>query len=238
MKKIVVLSLFILSGAFIYGQTSKTEGYSFNESMQIRTPNDFYNAQRAKGEGPSSFLTEEQVQGSPYLSKEFVVGDIVIDNFKFVGIPLRYNIYNDDIEYEKDDQILAIANPHEVRRVFIGDMAFIYNAYILSKKQTFGYFQILSDGKAKVLKKYEISYQMPTAEQAYRPEVPAKFIPIPCKLYVAFGNDPAFRFTKTKKLLRFFGDKRIEVEKYLKTKKLNLKKEEDLLTLFNYYNSL
>lgn len=238
MKKIVVLILFIFNGALIYGQTSKSEGYFYNESMQIRTPNDFYNSQRAKGEGPSSFLTEEQVEGSPYLSKEFMNGDIIIDNFKFVGIPLRYNIYNDDIEFQKDDQILAIANPHEVRRIFIGDMAFIYSAYILSKEQTYGYFQLLSDGKAKVLKKYEISYQMPKAEQAYRPEEPAKFIPVPCKLYVTFGNDPALKFTNAKKLMKLFGDKKSEVEKFLKTEKLNLKNEEDLVSLLTYYNSL
>lgn len=238
MKKIAISFLFILSGILSFSQTNSIEGYFVNESFLVRTPNDFFNLQRGNGEAPSSILTEDKVQGSPYLNKDFVLGDVIIDKYKFAGVPLRYNIYNDDIEYQKDNNILAIANPQEVKRIFIGDLAFVYNAYLLSNEKAYGYFQLLNEGKANVLKKHEVSYQMPTAEQAYTPAAPPRFIDLPDKLFVKIGNNPAQKYTNTKKLLVIFGDKKAEMEKYLKKENLNIKKEEDLVKLILFYNSL
>ena len=58
------------------------------------------------------------IEGSPYLNEEFEIGDVIYGNeYKLNQIPLRYNIYNDDIEYKVENAIMAFANPHKIDKV-------------------------------------------------------------------------------------------------------------------------
>lgn len=238
MKKLVILLVSVLIGSSAICQTGRVEGYFFNESMIIMTPDQFYSAQRARGESLDNLLNEDAVKGSPYLNKAFISGEVIVDNYRFVGVPLRYNIYNDDIEYEEGDKILAIANPLTVKRVIINETPFVYSSYIISNAEAKGYFELLSDGEVQVLKKYKIVYIMGKAAQAYTTAEPPRFVSVPSQLYVKFGDSSAQNFKKAKSILKLFGDQMDEMQSYLKQEKLNIKKEGDLIKLITYYNSL
>lgn len=238
MRKIVFFFAFILIASLTYGQTGRSAGYFYNENFSIRTPDDFFISQRVNGESPKNYLSEEDISGSPYLFDEFIDGDIIIENYRFAGIPLRYNIYNDDIEYKNGETILAISSGLNIRRIFIFDMIFVYDAYELKNVQKFGYFQLLNDGPLKVLKKFNVSYQMPQAAQAYTSAIPPKFVRLSSKLYVKIGNTPARLYSNKKNLLAAFGDKKSAMAKYIKAERLNVKNEIDLVKLIKYYNTL
>lgn len=238
MKKIVIFFVFIIVGSIAFGQTNKTAGYSYNENFALKSLDDFFILQRNNGEAPKNYLSVKNVKGSPYLFDEFVKGAVIIENFKFTDIPLRYNIYNDEIEYKKGESILAIANGHDIRRVIIDNVVFGYYAFTVKNVNNFGYFQLLSDGRAKVLKKYSVSYQMPKAAQAYTVATPPQFVRLGTKLFVKIGNAPAQQYANAKKLLTAFGDKKSVMAKYFKEEKLNIKRDEDLIKCINYYNSL
>ena len=67
------------------------------------------------------------IEGSPYLNEEFEIGEVLYgEKYKLNQIPLRYNIYNDDIEYKVENSIMAFANPHQIDKVILGNDVFIY----------------------------------------------------------------------------------------------------------------
>ena len=93
-----------------------------------------------------------KVSGNPYVDKEFQKGDIIFsDSVVVKDIPLRLNFYTDNIEFKKNDTILALANPEKIDRISFGYRNFIFSLYkegVFTKK---GYFEVLADGQTKLL---------------------------------------------------------------------------------------
>ena len=96
--------------------------------LDAQTFADFLSLQ-SKGLIKRAILSESDILGSPYLNKEFILGNIITKTrIQYVDVPLRYNIYNDDMEFEVgENDYLAISNPKGMKEVRIGESVFVYD---------------------------------------------------------------------------------------------------------------
>jgi len=178
--------------------------------------------------------------GSPYVQKNFTEGSATrLNGRKYQKIPLKYNGYSDRIEFsDNNGNMMYIPDPEEYKEFKIGDKKFIYLRNINQKPKLQGYFELLENGKIKLLKKYQIILKEAVPAQAYKEPKPAEFVAKQPEYYLITKGGDAIRAKNKKSILQFLSDKRVEMSKFISKNKLKPRKEKDLKHLINYYNEL
>ena len=99
MRSIVVFLFIFVTGFPVISQTSVIG--SLNELS------DQYRVERSRGGIPAN----SDIEGSPFLNEEFIRGEIVMNDTLFYReIPLRYNMYNDVMEFQNaSGQVLELS---------------------------------------------------------------------------------------------------------------------------------
>ena len=231
MKKYILLFLtLLLSSAGLYAQSI----------YDIRNAIDFFESNKMQKGEYRHTLTANDIKGSPFLNDEFITGTIyTYQKVQFNDIPLRYNIYNDELEFETpDEQILAMATPEIVEKAVIGEHSFSYIPYQISKKMKRGFFILLEEGNVSLYARPVVLYQEPKEAAPYKDPEPAKFIQRPNEYYMRNGKDAATKVETKKDLVNFFPDHKEEIESFIKKNKVKPGKEDKLIALVIYYNSL
>jgi hypothetical protein len=184
---------------------------------------------------------QSDIEGSPYLSDTYQEGSVVTTgNITYVKIPLRYNIYSDNFEFKiKEHQVLELANPDIVKEIRMGGNTYIRLPYITKYgSRKFGFFIRLCNGKAKALKHYDIRYIPAKQPGAYQDAEPARFGGKQDFLFVYFGEKPAVRIIRKNDLLDALPAHRQAIARFIKKEHIKVRKDEDLVKVINYYNSL
>jgi len=190
---------------------------------------------------PTSTVAQYKIEGSPYLDDAFVNGTIYTTTKTQVpDVPLRYNIYNDNLEFKTSDgTILELAHPETVERAKMGEIEMVHTDYLNSTNNTNqGFFKVLAEGKLNLLAKPDIFYQEAKEQAAYKDAQPPKFIQKSDEYYVQKPGYPAIKIKKSKDLDEVVSANKKELDTYIKKNKIKFKKAEDLTQLVNYYNSL
>lgn len=80
-------------------------------------------------QGISSRINKEpDIEGTPYLSEEFKLGEVYTkDSILYKG-PLRFNIFSNEIEFKSRGVVYWIAEPQKVVYAKIDKSTFIYSA--------------------------------------------------------------------------------------------------------------
>jgi hypothetical protein len=179
--------------------------------------------------------------GNPYVDKEFQPGEIIFFDSSLVkDLPLRLNTYTDNIEFKKNDTIMALANPEMVVRISFGYRNFIFSKYKEGSFIKQGYLEVLADGNTKLLLHREAVVK--------REKLPASnyeggnyrdYFRNSETYYIKKGDAVAEKISRSKKsILKTLGDHKAELEKFISDKHLKLSKTEALIDLIYYYNSL
>lgn len=207
---------------------------------QIKVAMDFYRNYKLVSGDWENMLSEEHIEGSPYLNKEFVNGNIfTTSNIEYIDIPLRYNIYNDQIEFKTpENNILALATPDIVEKVIFDNIQMVYMPYFNAKKIRHGFFKVLENGEASLYAKPDIHFQEATPPAAYKEAGPAKFLSKPDIYYIKVGSAQAKRINNKKELVSIFPKYNKEIETFIKKNKIKPGKPESLKKLVHYYNIL
>jgi hypothetical protein len=198
-----------------------------------------------------------EVQGSYYLDTDWSLatvrfypktistpkGTVKLDSLS--GIQIRVILQGNDIEFNTPDGIKVISGtfvrgfslqkPNQiVPKNFISTLEFVDN-YDKTKPS---FFEVLIEGKTKLLEYIKITTQKPDYNEAFN--VGSKDIKIiKEKQYFINKGKEVLRFSTNKKeLFELMADKKTEVEKYIKDNELTLKDRSDLMKVFEYYNSL
>jgi hypothetical protein len=237
MKTKIIFSLFL--GTFSYGILMS----QFLVETDIKAVKEFNDYQSLNGlSHPRLNNTHLSVDGSPYLYRDFTKGEALsIDNTRYVNATFRYNMYTDQIEYEKNGDIYVLNNPGDFKYFIIGNNIFCYKLFSTSdgllKK---GYFQLLNNGEdATLFKKKNVRFVPPKEAEAYAPASPAKFMSASDHYYISFHGKPLVMLNlKKKEFMSVFPEKTNEIEGYIANQKLSIRKEEDLLKLVEFYNKL
>ncbi len=205
----------------------------------VRSAVDFFHISKSIRGELKPTLTEEDIEGSPYLNDEFITGAIyTTSNTKYVDVPLRYNIYNDEVEFDTGNGVQAIAAPETVDKIEFGDYTMVYVPYSITKKVMRGFFIVKEQGKASLLIKPEVTFVQATEPAPYKHAEPAKFDRRENEYYIWVQKNEAKLISSKNDMVDVFPDNHDKLEAFIKKNKIKHRQPEDLRKLVQYYNSL
>ncbi len=225
----------LLAGSFaIYSFGQLPLGYS------LRTNIDLYNSNQATSGGINKILTETDIEGAPFLNDEFIEGSLyIVQKIQYIEDPLRYNIYNDNLEFKiPAEEIQALATPEIVERAVIGETQMAYSPYLQANKTKKGFSIVLEEGKISLYAKTEIMFNPATKPGACKEPEPPKFIKKSDEYYLRVGTGQARLISNKKDLIAAFPDNQYKMESFISKNKIKTNKPEGLKELVVYYNSL
>ena len=229
MKYILLITVFLLSlSTFAQNQ------YQLSQAM------DFFRTNKMINGEIKNVLTEADIKGSPYMTGEFINGSVfTTSKIQYNDIPLRYNVYNDEMQFQAPDgNIAAIAAPEVIEKVTFGEYTMEYVPFTNAKKIRRGFFVLLVDGNVKLYARPNVEYRPPVPPAPYKDAEPPKFLEKPDTYYIRIGMEAAQLIENKKDLEEIFPDHKKEVATFIKKNKVNHRKEEKLKELVEYYNSL
>ncbi len=234
-SKFTIISFFIIVSGFIFSSASG------QNIASIKTADEFWRLQ-TNGERMSKIiLSDKDIEGSPYLNDNFISGNVITKKgVKYIGIPLRYNIYSQNFEFKTPKQILEFRDPASIREVEIKNEKFIFVPFKKkNKKLDWGFFQkINKSGPAQLLIRYRVTFSNATKPGAYSDAKPAGFSDKEKLFFVKFGTHPAVRIFRSSDFIDNAPKHKTEIKKFIKSNKIKVRRQKDLLKLVNYYNSL
>ncbi len=184
-------------------------------------------------------LTLNEISGSPYLDSEYKPGTVTTDdNAVYKDIPLRYNCFNDIMEFEKDNKSYELLPKEKIKRIEFGGQVFIYKDIEGEGNNDKSFFQLLTEGKADLLARFGIKFYEAEELRGFADPKPARFDDFSETYYLSIDNGPAQMIGNNKKLVKAFGDKQREIGNFISKQKLSAKKVDDLKKIVAYYNSL
>src|SRR4029079_11143848 len=157
------------------------------------------------------------VDGTPYFNDQWMKGNVVLTTgSEFAGVYLKLDLYNNVVHYRdpKGNELIA-ATP--IQKLILFDSSsqtvftFINGAYINTNDHVKGWYQLLADGKASMLK--QIRKRM-SEEKPYGSATIERSVRTSFQYYALYGGDliQVKRFTELPDVLR---DKKEEISTYI-----------------------
>ena len=157
----------------------------------------------------------------------------------------RYNLYAQEFEMIYEGDTFAIKAPLDVQSISFSNKKFIFGFYV---DREFGYdylgssyFEVLSEGHCKLLIRHDVKIKNNSGPVTYTwaGDESDSFVKFKQLFYQEKEGMEVMLLKKTRKNLRkIFADKYEKVEWYIRNEGLNVKKENDLIKVFTYYNNL
>jgi len=179
-------------------------------------------------------LKYSDIKGSPFYKKGFENARIGETN---TVLPVRYNMLKDQFEILNDNDIYAVPKDKSFAKfVFVKTN----EKFVLDKdKDSFaGYFLVLIDGPNKLLKKSlsKFSPEVP-APNSMIAGMPAKFENLKPEYYIKTEDRMVKLSKKQEDLINALPeDKKDSVKDFIKSNKIKMTDESDLIKLVNFLN--
>lgn len=234
---IQLIAVFILS-ASVYGQLPP----GAPTSRDIKLYDDHLTITGYEG-GPfvNAYIN---IEGTPYFPEHFCPASLKLKKGKeYKKVMTRLNLYTNEIslldtagkEFIVADGIIGDVSLHDTTGGGSRLFNFRSGYPVIDKNNTFCFYQVLSDGKLQFLK--HTSKEIDEQKNIQSGEVRKEFITR--EAYYVYSNGLISKLKKEKQsILELMKDEEQKINEYLNKTKVNFKKEDDLSTLFNYYNSL
>lgn len=180
------------------------------------------------------------VEGTPYFKDEWMKGNVVLNGgVQYPGVYLKLDLFDNEVHYmdQKGNDMIATSR---VQRVLLLDSVsqqlfnFVNGEFIQSDNHVRGWYEVLSQGKVWLFKKYNKQlreskpYGSATIEQSI----------ITLNSYCVLYNGTFTELKKMKELPGILADKKDQVAQYIKTNNLSGKTDADFENVINYYNGL
>jgi hypothetical protein len=169
-----------------------------------------------------------------------MTGSIYTQNKQqFLNIPVRYNIYTDNIEYILGaGRVLQLEAPESVEKVEFGSYKLIFIPEEKQRPKDAGFFIVLVEGKVSLLSKPEIRLKKPTPPGGYVEQEPPLLVRKPDTFYLKTSSNQILPVRSKNGLVSAFSDNKEKMSQYMKKNKIKLSDSESLTELIRYYNSL
>jgi hypothetical protein len=233
MKNPILMLLIILISLPVFSQSNDAIYKIGVRQIALDQNNEFLN------------LTDAEfklIEGSPYANDEFMEGSIFQgDELLQKNVLLRYNIFSDEIEIKSSINESNYSALIKKSGMLVKIFNEVYTLIPFEGSDEKGqYFKVLSTGEhLSLYKKSTVTFTQRTfAKTSYDRDKPAKFTRTDSYfLATRAGNFVEMPESKSK-VLKLMKNKEAEVKSYLKTGRINLKDEADLIKLVKYYNNL
>lgn len=188
--------------------------------------------------GQGSSVDPATIKGSPYVEENFANG-IIYYGDKSHSAPMRYNAFQDLIEFQQNGKAVVLDPSNTVKRVVMGETVIVPLKYDANGKSKLGYFTMLDSGKVMLFAKRKIIYLEAKKGGALDGgDMPAQYKRSPDSYYYKTGGGELQEAGSIKSMISSFPDKREELTQYAKKEKISVKKEKELIQFVQYYNSL
>lgn len=186
----------------------------------------------SKAEKPVDY---KYVQGSGYLNDKFTDARITLNTGQTFEGPVRYDIFADQIEFKNEaNEIFTVQNPGIIRTVYMDSL--IFNYFEPGDFENIaGFYRLLVLGDYSLFRKYQVLLKNPEAAGPGSFSTAARFIPLDSKYYIM---DPDANFIEItgKKDLMLPGKDAAELETFIKSAKIKVKAEKDLIRFTEFLN--
>lgn len=181
----------------------------------------------------------KNIEGSTYINSAFLPSKVT--GLNLVTPPMRYNAYKDEIEFLKDEKTFYLTKSDSLEVKLLGT-SYKYLEYQVKDGNESGfliqlYFNIAE--KVSLYKKEKVVYvEKSEAVSGYDEDKPARYKKEDDKFYIKVSDKIIFMPKKKKELLALFPNNEKDVEGFIKTNKISLDEENDLITLVKFLNTL
>ncbi|MFC2107394.1 hypothetical protein ACFLRY_03560 [Bacteroidota bacterium] len=168
-------------------------------------------------------------KSSIYLFEDWQLANITLNNGKIIeNIPIRYDLYNQQMQFIDDEDTLAFANPGEINHINVGDSRFVYIEFVDNSAVDNTFMEVLSDGDCKLLEYNKLDYFISSDNSCI----------VSKHFYIKKDSNPAEEVAlKCKYVVSAFPGEENEIRDYIKKNKLKFKTCKDLCKVVEYYNS-
>jgi hypothetical protein len=237
--KISIISLALLIPLVCKGQSvSVPQNYEAKENLRELGSLDGTGSVR-------TFDTRyEGVKGTPYVLEEFQPGEVYLKTKEKVAIKaLNYNCVDNEIAYlDPTSKVTRILNKYQVDLFTIqgADRVMTFVPVKLEKDGETIFAEVLYNKASFVYKVYYKDWLEANYEGGYSADRRYdQFVDKYDLYFLKKGDNTLYEVKKTKKSLKeAFPENLSEITSFFKSNKLNLKEEEDLVKLMEYYDSL
>jgi hypothetical protein len=192
--------------------------------------------QESSGGAPATSEAPVENEGM-YLEPGWTNGEVVLTNQKVLtNIPLRYDIYHQQVQYIRNNDTLAFAKPEEVATIDMAGKKLIYTEFPDEGVVGKGYFEILSNGDTRILLHPVVKYhEERDPESNLKQDVFVRenhyYIQKPGKMpeQVEFNH---------KSILNVFSDKEPQVQEFIENNRYRMNTLDELQKVVAFYNSL
>jgi len=179
-----------------------------------------------------------KIDGTPYLDEKFVEGKITLAD-KIWKVPVRYNIFQDLMEYKQNGQSLVLDPSPVIHKIHFGDNTFVVQKFEFKGKTKNGFLALLDSGKVMLFSKKGVIFLDARKGGALDgTDTPARYTRTPDVFYYKIGDGELHEIESIKSMIASFPERQEELTLYAKKEKVSHKKEKALVQFVQYYNSL
>jgi len=244
MKKsvLLILAVMILTPFIARSQNEGVKGSVTQQSGRSAPANEMSPQDRnvlseygTSGGSPGNYMVYDQ--SGMYLEPGWAPGYAVLrDKSTVENIQLRYDLYNQQMQFIRDGDTMAFKNPDELDYLYIGSKKFIYSEYKGERVVRKGFFEVLHEGKCPLYMHRSIRYHLDPED---RPTLTTDVYIRECEYFVSKNGQMAEPIKANRKsILCVFKDKEEEVAKFMDDNKLSGKTCDELKLVIAFYNSL
>jgi len=177
------------------------------------------------------------VQGSPYLSEDFISGVVEMKDGNLYQGPLRYDAYAGQMEFRTDEgTVYAIAHPETIETIALEKDTFLY--FQDEKDPTTGnYYQLIAGGDYSLLMKHRTILKDPQPDRPYRDATPAEFVSQKGE-YCLYNKQTGLIPVRSKRDLNRLAETIDEsLKSFVKKRKIKTGDKEDMVQFTEYLNA-
>jgi len=186
----------------------------------------------------TSTIADASIQGTPYMDEAYVQGEIYYGNSKRI-FPLRYNAFQDLMEYKQNGQPLVLDPNPTITKVHFGSTTFVVEKLESKGKTKYGFLALLDSGRVMLFSKRVIAFHAAKKGGALDgSDQPARFTRAPDVYYYKIGDGDLHEVESIKSMIASLPGRQAELMTFAKKEKVSPRKENTLIQLVQYYNSL
>ena len=179
---------------------------------------------------------------TPYLNDKLIQGYVIFNNGDSATYFMRYDIYADEIEYVQNNKLFTILKPQmqKLDHIILDHNKIVYKDFHINKNGQSGYLIQLVTNQCNLYQRHFAEYKdaIPAKTGMHKP-TPAQFKKKPVQWLFACDSDPIYVFrTDNSGLKKIGGVYYQQLKDYINENHLKIKKTDDMITLFNFLNSL